>query len=149
MAIELRAVTRENYREALRLEVAPEQERFVATNAVSLAQVAFEPGLTPLLAYAGETPVGFAMVERDEAAGQWWIPRVMIGADHQGKGHGRTLMRALLAWMRERHGCEEVLISYVPDNDVAARLYASLGFVPTGEVIDGETVARLELAASS
>ncbi len=33
-------------------------------------------------------------------------------------------------------------LSYQPDNEVAKALYASLGFVETGEVDDDEVVAR-------
>jgi diamine N-acetyltransferase len=52
-------------------------------------------------------------------------------------------------WMLEKYRADErvqvVGISYEPDNDVARKLYASLGFVETGEIVDGEALALLKL----
>jgi diamine N-acetyltransferase len=56
-------------------------------------------------------------------------------------------MEAVIELMAERVGCEEIVTSFVPENAVAAGLYASLGFRPTGEVEDGEPLLRLRLAA--
>ncbi len=36
-------------------------------------------------------------------------------------------------------------ISYEPNNEGARKLYASLGFVETGEIVEGEAVAELKL----
>ena len=41
--VTLREVTRENLHQVLQLKVKPEQEQFVANNAVSIAQAYFEP----------------------------------------------------------------------------------------------------------
>ncbi|MPN03511.1 hypothetical protein SDC9_150741 [bioreactor metagenome] len=38
-----------------------------------------------------------------------------------------------------------VLLSYEPDNLVAKALYKSIGFVETGDIEDGELVAKLTL----
>lgn len=66
----------------------------------------------------------------------------MIGAKHQGKGYGTAAPRAPIDLMVERHGCRELFLGYVPGNDVAERLSARMGFVPAGEVEEGEIVAR-------
>ena len=66
----------------------------------------------------------------------------MIDRKHQGKGYGRAAMEALIAMMTERVGCEEIVTSFVSANTVAANLYASLGFRPTGEIEDGEPLVR-------
>ena len=58
MTMTLREIGRENWEQCVRLEVAPEQERFVASNAVSLAQSKYEPEWTPLALYDGEEMVG-------------------------------------------------------------------------------------------
>jgi diamine N-acetyltransferase len=52
-------------------------------------------------------------------------------------------MRLLLERLRAIPGCDEVAISYEPENELARQLYATCGFRETGEVIEGETVARL------
>ena len=71
----------------------------------------------------------------------------MIDAQHQGKGYGTAALRLLIDLMVERHGCGEIFLGYAPANDVADRLYARMGFAPTGEVVGGEIVARLDLAS--
>ena len=38
------------------------------------------------------------------------------------------------------------MTSFNPENAVAAALYASLGFLPTAEIEDGEPLVRLRLA---
>lgn len=140
--VAFRSVTRDNLRELVRLKVAEGQDDFVAPNLYSIAQAFVEPTWTPIGIYAGDEAVGFAMEGFDPDANRWWIVRFMIGAAHQGKGYGTAALAALVASMAERHGCREVYLSYVPGNDVAERMYAKAGFVPTGEVEDGEIVAR-------
>jgi diamine N-acetyltransferase len=145
MEITLRPVTSREFPAMVRLKVAPEQEEFVAPNLYSIAEAYVEPTWTPLAIYAGEEPVGFAMYGHDAGADRWWIIRFMIGAGQQGKGYGRAALQALSALMTERHGCRQISLGYVPGNAIAERLYAGAGFVPTGEIEDGEVVAQLDL----
>ena len=42
-------------------------------------------------------------------------------------------------------GHREAALSYDPQNTLAQSLYASMGFVETGEIADNETVARRQL----
>jgi diamine N-acetyltransferase len=146
VVIALRPVTAENFPGCLRLKVAPEQERFVAPNVYSIAQAYVAPDMTPLAIYEGDDVVGFAMYGHDAPTDRWWIVRIMIGAEHQGKGLGRAALQALVALLSARHECNAVYLGYVPGNGIAERLYARLGFVPTGEIEDGEIVARRDLA---
>ena len=150
MTVTLRPVTRQEFSAVVAMAVAPGQEGFVASNLRSLAQSAVEPEWTPLVIAAGEAGeelVGFAMFGHDEASDQWWIIRFMIDAAQQGRGYGKAALRALLDLMVTRHGCRQIYLGYEPDNVIAAQLYARAGFVPTGEIEDGEIVARLDLAA--
>jgi diamine N-acetyltransferase len=48
MAVTLRPVTQANWQAIARLEVAEEQRHFVVPNVYSLAEAAYEPGLTPV-----------------------------------------------------------------------------------------------------
>ena len=146
MTITLQAVTRDNVFPVVEAKVAPGQEDFVAPNAVSLAQAYVEPGFMPLAILAGESVVGFAMYTQGENSGRWWLMRFMIAAEHQGKGHGAAALRAVVDLMAERHGCRQIFLSYVPANAAAERLYARTGFVPTGEIVGDEVVARLNVS---
>jgi diamine N-acetyltransferase len=147
MNVELREITIDNWRQCVRLKVAPGQEQFVASNAVSLAQSKYETDSVPLAVYDGDTMVGFVMYHPEDygMAKIWFIERLMVGADYQGKGYGRTAMQALLERLKAQPGYTAILISFVPENVAARNLYASLGFVDTGEIEEGEIVYRLPL----
>jgi diamine N-acetyltransferase len=147
MTVMLRDITADNWRACARLKVADDQQGFVASNAYSLAQSKYEPELIPLGIYDDETMVGFLMY-RDEDFGLgkvWAVYRLMVAHEHQGKGYGRAGMELLINRLKAVPGYSAILISFVPDNDAARRLYASLGFEDTGEVDDGEIVYRLPL----
>lgn len=145
-AVELREITRDNWRACVRLRVAPDQERMVATNAVSLAQASYESECVPLAVYDGETMVGFVMYARDLENQQLWVYRLMIDAAQQRRGYGRAALLRLIERLRTLPDSDSVSISYLEDNEAARQLYASIGFRETGEVIDGEAVARLDFA---
>jgi diamine N-acetyltransferase len=49
-------------------------------------------------------------------------------------------------WFRDQAGHWTTRLTYRSDNTAAASLYASLGFVPTGEMDDDEVVAELRPA---
>ncbi len=147
MNISLRDITLDNWRECVRLKVAEDQLKFVATNAVSLAQSKYEPESVPLGVYDGDTMVGFVMYHPEdyEVSKLWFIERLMVGQQYQGKGYGRAAMEALLARLKAEPGYAAILISFEPENAVAQKLYSSLGFVDTGEIEEGELVYRLGL----
>ena len=76
----------------------------------------------------------------------WWVIRLMIDREQQGKGYGRAAMQAVITRMVDEIGCDEIVTSFNPENMVAANLYASLGFLPTGEWEDGEPLVVLRVA---
>lgn len=147
--VTLQKIDENNWRDAYRLKVAPEQTHFVAPNAYSLTEAAYskpDGHLYPLAIYDGETMVGFAMYEDNKSPETkerdiYFICRVMVGSEYQGKGYGRAAMVALLDKIKAEPDCKQIGISYEPHNEVARKLYLSLGFVETGEIVDGETVA--------
>ena len=146
MTVTLRPITRDNLWAVVDLKLHPGQEGFVADNVDSIANAYVEPTFVPLAVYAGDELVGFAMYGQHPRTGAWWLIRLMVDREHQGKGYGRAASEAVIAMMAERAGCEEIVTSFVPSNAVAAGLYASLGFRPTGEIEDGEPLVRLRLA---
>ena len=89
LAVTLREITKENWRDILRLKVAPHQEQFVASNAASIAEAHFNPEVAWFRAiYAGDVPVGFLMLEDDVAQQEYFLWRFMIGEQYQGRGTG-------------------------------------------------------------
>lgn len=146
MTITLGEITADNFNEAVRLKVAQSQQNWVASNVYSIAESKFEPDMTIKGIYAGETMVGFAfygLAEWDEGDTRPTIMRLMIADGQQGKGYGRAAMRLIIDDLRATMGAGDVYISYVPGNDVAEKLYLSMGFLNEGEIIDDEIVLRL------
>jgi diamine N-acetyltransferase len=143
MPVTLRAITRDNWRDVVRLKTTEVQKDFVAANVYSIAQSKVQPECVPLAIYAEETVVGFAMYALDQDDGNYWIYRLMIDAHHQSQGHGRAALRALVALLCELPDCDRIMISVVPENEVAFDLYRSEGFVETGQIIDDEAVLAL------
>jgi diamine N-acetyltransferase len=141
--ISLVPITEENFRAYTRLKTQPEQAEFVATNIHSIAQVYVNPTWQPLGIAAGKTAVGFVLTGREITTDYDWIIRFMIGAEHQGKGYGKAALLAVIAHLKATPGNREIRLSYVPGNLVAEGLYRSVGFVPTGEIDDGEIIMRL------
>ncbi|MBA3869929.1 MAG: GNAT family N-acetyltransferase [Anaerolineae bacterium] len=147
MAVTLREITRDNWRECVDIRVDASQTQFVASNMFSLAQSKYEPECIPLAIYDDEQMVGFVMYKSEDygLAKTWFIERLLIGADHQKKGYGRAAMTALIERLRSQHGYNAILISFIPGNDIAQKLYSDLGFKDTGELEEGELVYRLAL----
>lgn len=130
----------------LNLQVEESQKNFVAPNAYSLAEAWFHERIARPFAIALQdgTPVGFCMGCVDVKKPYFGVWRLMVDRKHQGKGYGRRALKELVAYLKAE-GAPEVFLSYEPENTVAAALYRSEGFVETGEVDDGELVAKLVL----
>lgn len=133
--VHLRKVTRENFRECLNLQIAASQQDLVATTTQSLAEAYVDPNLFPLAVYDAaacgyeqpEVPViGFTMYEI--VAGVGFIMRLMIDEKYQRQGYGRATMIELLRRLKLHPNVEIIATSYQKGNEIAARLYRSLGF---------------------
>lgn len=143
--VTLREVTGGSVRAVCRLQVGPGQERFVASNAISIAEAYFEPKAWFRAIYAGEEPVGFVMLYDDPEKPEYYLWRLMIAGEHQGKGYGRGALALVVEQVRSRPGARELLASCVPGDGGPRLFYEGLGFTATGEVDDGEEVFRLTL----
>jgi len=152
--VALVGITRDNLRDYLRLKVAPEQEGFVASNAISIAQAHFHPEAWFRGIAAGGTAVGFAMLEDwsqcPESASDEWLRepyvalwRFMIDARYQKLGFGARALRLLIDRARAVHGTKAMYLSFVDAPGSPEPFYRRLGFERTGEVDEGEHVMRL------
>ena len=145
MSVSLREIDTGNFWQCLRLKIADGQEKFVAGNAISIAESKIYSYLTPLTVYSDDEIIGFVMYGRDPETGNFWLVRLMIDAKHQGKGYGKSATRAVIETLNEDFGCQEVFLSFVPENVGAEKLYSDLGFERTGETDDdGEIIMRFK-----
>lgn len=128
--------------------MAPDQRGFVARNPWSLAQALIEHEVAwPRAIVADGEVVGFLMMEidlEDEDGQCFYLWRLMVGAEHQGRGFGSQAVHAARDEVKARGGTE-LYTSWVEGEGGPGPFYMKLGFVPTGEIDDGETVARLTL----
>jgi diamine N-acetyltransferase len=149
MTVELREVTAETVREICRLVVAPGQDRFVAPNAVSIAEAYFHPTAWFRAIYADGEPVGFLMLDDDDTKPLYTLWRLMIADWFQVHGYGKRAVELLIDYVRTRPGATALMTSWVPGDDGPAEFYRKLGFELTGEMDEGEVVGRLALDADA
>ena len=142
--VTLREVTKEMVRAVCRLQVAEGQRKFVAPNAVSIAQAHFEPKAWFRAVHAGDTLVGFVMLFDNPNEPEYFLWRYMIDARYQGMGFGRRAMEQVIAYVKTRPGAKELLTSCDPGEGSPCPFYERMGFVYTGEEDDGELVMRLK-----
>jgi GNAT superfamily N-acetyltransferase len=152
VSIELREVT-DDVREALRsIRLGPGQDRFVSSIEESLAEAEMYPQANPWCraVYAEGVAVGFVMICWDvvpdppELRGPWFLWKLLIDEQHQGRGFGREVVLAIADLVRQNGG-DALLTSFVDEPGGPRRFYEDLGFVPTGDVDHGEIVVRLPL----
>jgi len=143
--IELMPVTRDNWENAISLEVCQYQARFVASNVYSLAESKIFPECVPMAVYADGQMVGFMMYALDQEDQKYWICRLMIDYNFQGKGLGRLALKAAIEYLSNLDGCDEIRLSIQPDNAIAEKLYLSVGFKHTGDIVDDEYVMALKI----
>jgi diamine N-acetyltransferase len=139
--ISLEPVTAANWRDCAALTVRPDQQDFVNAVTYYLCLCNYGDTWQPLAAVRDGEVVGFCMWATDDD-GSRWIGGVVVDAGRQRQGIGRALISALVERLAAEPDCPNVALSYVPENKAARALYASLGFVETGELEDDEIVAR-------
>ncbi|CCN46170.1 putative Acyl-CoA N-acyltransferase [Vibrio nigripulchritudo MADA3029] len=149
--MKLEKVNRENLREVLNLELADSQQGIVSSNAVSMAQAGLHPYYQPRAIVVDNQIVGFIMYSewrdaawaKEEKLGEFYIFRVMVDKEHQGKGYARQAMKATIEEIKQQ-GASTIHIGYSESNNAAQGLYKSLGFVETGIGEWGDMMAELK-----
>lgn len=133
--VELREITKDDYEECLKLTVADNQKNFVSSTVLSLAQAwVYYDTAFPFAIYADDTMVGFIMLGYYEAKNQYTLWKFMIDERYQNRGYGRTALKLGMQYLVDRFQVKEVYTAYESSNRIARNLYASFGFVETGEV---------------
>lgn len=145
-SVSLREVTRDTLAAVLKLSPRPENQRFVASNAVSVAQAHFHPEAWFRAVCADEEPVGFIMLSDKPEKPEYYLWRLMVDASHQRLGYGRRAVELLVDYVHTRPGATELLTSHAVGDDSPGPFYEKLGFVYTGDKEDsGELVMSLAL----
>ena len=164
--LHLEKIDHKNVWDVIDLKVFRTQKNFVAPNWVSIVQAygvrdsatsAFPFGI-----YNEKKLVGFLMIGYNEAAeyeafdnvvppeslkNNYSIWRLMIDKKYQGRGYGREAIKLALDFIKTWPcgKAEYCSLSYEPENEVAKKLYHSMGFAENGEMDGDEVVAVSKL----
>ena len=160
--IHLEKLTWDTVEGVLKLRVSKEQKEFVARNSDSLIDAYFflteeKKNVFTFGIYNGKKPVGFLMIgyncvwreNLDFAKNSYYIWRFMIDRRYQGNGYGREALKQAVDFVRTAPcgKAEYCWLSYEPENEVARKLYLSMGFEEKPELCkeDEEIPAVLKL----
>lgn len=132
--VEIVELNAENWYDCCELEVSTEQKQFIEPNAISIAQSKFEYTLKPYAIYAEEKVVGFLMFNSvQEELDGYWVYRIMVDKEFQGKGIGKTATKLMISEMAKLPNAKKIVVGYHPENLGAHNLYSSLGFIDNGD----------------
>lgn len=154
--VRLVPLTLENNRDYYALRTHHSEERFVAPMSWSFADALFPEivdgaPLVPRLygVEADGEPVAFVMIaEVTPAHPEPYLWRLLVDRRHQRRGVGRRALDLLCDQLRAE-GCTTLVTSWASGAGTPAPFYRKYGFLETGEMLDEETVVRLQLGGSN
>lgn len=131
MSISLKEINAGNWYECTLLSVKEDQKEIFPVPVVywmASAKYEYNNELELLAVYDDNLIVGIVAYGIDPDIQTPWITTVMIDQKYQRKGYGREAVKQLTDLIMTRHQCKKIIIGHRPENDVAAKLYDSLGF---------------------
>lgn len=158
LQVEVKPITEENWREALTLAVAPDQEDFVAgvrpVAAIALAKAYIKPGgkaVDPYGIYHMDTMVGFFNLHyTPNSREDFWLFHFFIDHRFQRRGLGLAAVGRLIQHLQASHPtCRRLRLTVHPQNQAAQRFYQGLGFSDDGVLTFGEQTYSLVIPDAS
>ena len=152
--VHLREITPDNQASIEALVVTDEQSNYVEGVAASIVEAAETPDARPWYraVYDGDTPVGFVMisdgitVDNPDYLGPYYLWRLLVDHQHQGRGYGAATIRLIVDELRSRPDARVLITSCAPGPATPLGFYLQQGFRDTGVVHLGEEVLELDLA---
>ncbi|HFI0062359.1 GNAT family N-acetyltransferase [Streptococcus suis] len=143
--IRLELVNKDNFDQVLDLEVAPKDQRRVASVEYSLAQAWLYRDSEDLFPYAvksGQLTVGFLLLSYQPMENSYYIWRLLIDQKYQNQSFGKEVIRQVLQRARDNQQCHKVTVNYVIGNHKMRYILEKFGFQPVG--LDGQEM-KMEL----
>lgn len=137
--ISLKDITEDNFDAIIKMK-RPDGEKWLASNAYSLAQAWLyreNNDVFPYAIYNDDIPVGFCMLEDDLEEKELWIWRIMFPEENANKGYGSETLRLIIKQARESGKYDMIGIDSAIGNTRAKHVYEKVGFVATGEIVNG------------
>jgi diamine N-acetyltransferase len=135
--VELRKINSENWREALRLSVYVEQQKFVAAVtppvAIALAKAYIKPDgkiVDPFGIYNQDKMIGFFNLHfTPDSKEDYWLLHFFIDKRFQRNGFGSESIKELIKHLKHTHpSCNRLRLTVHPENDAGKLFYIKLGF---------------------
>ena len=143
--VRLELVNKDNFDQVLDLEVAPKDQRRVASVEYSLAQAWLYRDSEDLFPYAvksGQLTVGFLLLSYQPMENSYYIWRLLIDQKYQNQSFGKEVIRQVLQRARDDQQCHKVTVNYVIGNHKMRYILEKFGFQPVG--LDGQEM-KMEL----
>jgi diamine N-acetyltransferase len=121
------------------------QKKYVAPNAISLAQAHFNPYARFWAIYAGKAPVGFLILEDPDEDQDYFLWRFMIAEPYHGRRYGRQAIERLIEYVKTRPGGTKLVLCCGQGEGSPEGFYLKLGFEHTGQKFRDEVVMSKEL----
>ncbi|MDQ4118541.1 MAG: GNAT family N-acetyltransferase [Actinomycetota bacterium] len=120
---------------ALAMEADPDTRRWLGGSGRSWhADARSTAGVEHLLARRDGVPVGFVVLAGPRGGERGTeLRRIVVAAEHRGRGHGRAMLRAAIARVADG-GSGRMWLDVKPDNRPARALYESEGFTVEREL---------------
>ncbi|CYV92239.1 GNAT family N-acetyltransferase [Streptococcus suis] len=132
--IRLELVNKDNFDQVLDLEVAPKDQRRVASVEYSLAQAWLyreEGHLLPYAVKSGQRIVGFVLLSIQEDK-SYYVWRLLIDRHYQNRGYGKEVIRQVIGLAKEDPSCHTITMNYVIGNHKMRYILEKLGFQSVG-----------------
>ncbi|HEM4055400.1 TPA: GNAT family N-acetyltransferase [Streptococcus suis] len=142
--IRLEQVNKDNFDQVLDLEVAPRDQRRVASVEYSLAQAWLyreEGHLLPYAVKSGQRIVGFVLLSIQEDK-SYYVWRLLIDRHYQNRGYGKEVIRQVIGLAKEDPSCHTITMNYVIGNHKMRYILEKLGFQSVG--LEGQEM-KMEL----
>jgi diamine N-acetyltransferase len=145
LTIKLQEITRDNVKQVMDLKVKPEQEKFIASNARSIAEGSTRKDAWFRAIYHNETLVGFCMISDIPEKAEYYLWRFMIDQQYQRRGYGRQAMEILIEHVKTRPKAKVFYTSCKKGKEGPEGFYLKMGFRHTGKEEYGEYLLKMDL----
>ncbi|WP_239255174.1 GNAT family N-acetyltransferase [Listeria ilorinensis] len=147
MYLRIEQIGAKNWRDAILLSVAPNQEKFVEPNSESILEATFGEDLYPIGLYDHQDMVGFALYGfYDHVEQAIWLDRLMIDYHHQRKNYGTLFLPLIIERICKENRVKRIYLSIVPQNLKVEKFYQMHGFKATGDTDElGEYIYALDV----
>ena len=145
--INLKPVTKNNWKACVKLSLQPEQQGNLAPNAYTIAESKFETHHHVRAIYKDDEVIGMLSYcyEDDPIDTElYWLFRFMLDKEHQGKSYAVKVLELVQKEVFS-HGGKRLRTMCKPTNMVAAKVYQGFGFKQIGKLDDGDILFEMSL----